>query len=264
MRALRMALRSITMKLLGDHRWPACTMPVDPDDNPDFYERVGLVLPPQQPLRVCAVRSVEGGVDRTSMPLQHCLSPPLWLLWGCSHAASQEFLQPYLQGAHDLTSPAPSEPLTRVHSARWQSPWTCPQCWPAWMPGGTRLPRRTWAVRALRASWPPCSSTGGTSLQGCRTSRLHTPCWTRPAPWWLPGSLQSLPSAVGDLQGPQGKVDVWGLASGLDHLASGCHKHPAIMPALLLKCWQTGLHHVLQDTAGSCDDPPYLQTRLGC
>ena len=44
-RALRMALRSITMKLLGDRRWSACAMPVDPDDNPDFYERVipGLV-----------------------------------------------------------------------------------------------------------------------------------------------------------------------------------------------------------------------------
>ena len=40
-----MALRSITMKLLGDRRWSACAMPVDPDDNPDFYERVSQPLP---------------------------------------------------------------------------------------------------------------------------------------------------------------------------------------------------------------------------
>ena len=46
-----MALRSITMKLLGDRRWSACAMPVDPDDNPDFYERVSQLL--QSPLIKC-------------------------------------------------------------------------------------------------------------------------------------------------------------------------------------------------------------------
>ena len=39
-RQLRMALRGICMKLLGDRRWATCALPVDPDENPDFYERV--------------------------------------------------------------------------------------------------------------------------------------------------------------------------------------------------------------------------------
>ena len=74
-RALRMALRSITMKLLGNRRWSACALPVDPDDNPDFYERVGHLPRPQQPLLellICARREWRGHM--VSLGLQHCLS----------------------------------------------------------------------------------------------------------------------------------------------------------------------------------------------
>ena len=39
-RQLRMALRGVVVKLLGDRRWAACAMPVDPEEdpeeNPDF------------------------------------------------------------------------------------------------------------------------------------------------------------------------------------------------------------------------------------
>ena len=39
-RQLRMTLRGVAMKLLGDRRWAACALPVDPEENPEFYARV--------------------------------------------------------------------------------------------------------------------------------------------------------------------------------------------------------------------------------
>lgn len=58
-RQLRMALRGVAMKLLGDRRWAACAMPVDPEENPDFYARVRLL---QQSVRVSPCNSAYLGI----------------------------------------------------------------------------------------------------------------------------------------------------------------------------------------------------------
>ena len=43
-RALRMGLREVAGKLLGDRRWRALALPVTPEEDPDYWERVRRAL----------------------------------------------------------------------------------------------------------------------------------------------------------------------------------------------------------------------------
>jgi hypothetical protein len=40
LRQLRMALREAATKLLGDRRWRSLAMPVSPEEDPEYWERV--------------------------------------------------------------------------------------------------------------------------------------------------------------------------------------------------------------------------------
>ena len=44
-RELRMCLRDVSTKLLSDRRWRSLALPVTPQDDPEYWERVRLPLP---------------------------------------------------------------------------------------------------------------------------------------------------------------------------------------------------------------------------
>ncbi|GIM05045.1 hypothetical protein Vretimale_9501 [Volvox reticuliferus] len=44
LRALRMALRGVTLTLLNERRWKQFTVPVDPDEDPDYWTRVSVPM----------------------------------------------------------------------------------------------------------------------------------------------------------------------------------------------------------------------------
>lgn len=43
LRALRVALRAVTLALLGDRRWKMFAAPVSPDEDPEYWQLVGRV-----------------------------------------------------------------------------------------------------------------------------------------------------------------------------------------------------------------------------